>query len=180
MPATFVMVMEDLFHHEIGKFIWIYIDDIFIFSNSLGEHIEHVQHGCRKLKEHQFYAKPKKSVFFVAKLEILDHIRDDNGIHPAPAKMRNIMDWTRSNNQKELQQLKGLVNYIPRFMPHAATITALLTEVTGDAEWLWKDLQETAFQAVKRAAVNHKLLTQIEYDNPDTIWLFTNASPTGT
>ena len=27
-PATFVRVMEHLFHDELGKFIWIYIDDI--------------------------------------------------------------------------------------------------------------------------------------------------------
>ena len=53
-PATFVRAIEDLFHDELGKFIWIYIDDIFIFSNSFEEHIEHVQHACRKLKEHKF------------------------------------------------------------------------------------------------------------------------------
>ena len=65
-------------------------------------------------------------------------------------------------------------------MPHAATITALLRELTGDAEWLWTDLQETAFQAVKRAAEDHKVLRPIDYDNSDMIWLFTDASPTGT
>ena len=76
--------MEDLFHNELGKFIWIYIDDIFIFSNSLEDHIEHVQHACRKLKEYKFYANPKKSVFFAAKLDILGHMIDDKCIHPAP------------------------------------------------------------------------------------------------
>ena len=70
-PATFVRVMKDLFHNKLGKFIWIYIDEIFIFSNSFEEHIEQVKHACRKLKEHQFYANPKKSVFFATKLNIL-------------------------------------------------------------------------------------------------------------
>ena len=69
-PATFVRVMENSFHDELGKFIWIYIDDIFILSNSFAEHIEHVQHACRKLKGHNFYANPKNSVFFAAKLDI--------------------------------------------------------------------------------------------------------------
>ena len=99
-PATFVRVIEDLFHDELGKFFLIYIDDILIFSNSNEEHSEHVQHACRKLKEHKFYANPKKSVFFAAKLDILGHMRDDKGIHPAPEKIRDIMDWTRPNNQK--------------------------------------------------------------------------------
>ena len=179
-PATLVRVMEDLFHNELGKFIWIYIDDIFIFSNSFEEHIEHVQHACRKLKEHKFYANTKKSVFFVAKLDILGHMIDDNGIHPAQEKIRNIMDWRRPKKRKELQPFNGMVNYILQFMPHAATITAPLTELTRDPECLWTDLQEIAFQAVKRAAEDHKILRPIDYDNSDMIWLFTDALSTGT
>jgi len=34
-PGTFVRTMEDLFHDELGKNIWFYIDDIFIFSDTL-------------------------------------------------------------------------------------------------------------------------------------------------
>ena len=116
---------------------------------------------------------------FAAKLDILDYMIDDKGIHPAPEKIGDIMDWTRSNNQKELQQFNGMVNYISQFIPHAATITALVTELTGDAVWLWTALQETAFQEVKRAAEDHKILRPIDYDNSDIIWLFTYASTTG-
>ena len=134
-PATFVRVMEDVFHDELGKFICIYIDHMFIFSNTFEEHIEHVKHACRKLKEQEFYANPKKSVFFATKLDILGHMIDDKGIHPAPEKIRNIMDSTRPNSQKELPRFNGMVNYISQFMPHAATITAPLTELTGDAVW---------------------------------------------
>ena len=90
--ASFVIVIENLFHDEFGKFIWIYINNMFIFSNSFEERIEHVQHACKKLKEHKFYAYPKKIVFSAAKLDILGHMIEDKGIHPAPAKIRNIMD----------------------------------------------------------------------------------------
>ena len=83
-PATFVRVMEDLCHEELGKFIWIYIDHIFILSDSFEKHIEHVEHACRKLKEQKFYANPKKNVFFAAKPDILDYMIDDKGSHPAP------------------------------------------------------------------------------------------------
>ena len=57
-PATFVTVMKDLFHDELGKFIWIFIDEIFIFRNSFEEQIEHVQPACRKLTE--LLRKPKE------------------------------------------------------------------------------------------------------------------------
>ena len=179
-PATFVRVMEDLFNDELGKFVWVYIDDIFIFSNTFEEHIAHIKQVCNKLRLQEFYANPRKSIFFAPKLEILGHMIDDEGIHPAPEKIRTIMDWRRPNSQKELQRFNGMVDYISQFLPHAATITAPLTELTGDAEWLWTDLQETAFQAVKRAAEEHRILKPIDYNNPDMVWLFTDASPTGT
>jgi len=89
------------------------------------------------------------------------------------------MDWTRPESQKELQRFNGMVNYISRFIPHIATITAPLTELSGNAEWVWTDLQEAAFEAVKRAADKYKVLRQIDYNKPDMIWLFTDASPTG-
>jgi len=34
-PGAFVRTMEDLFHDELGKNIWVYIDNIFVFSDTL-------------------------------------------------------------------------------------------------------------------------------------------------
>jgi len=64
--------------------------------------------------------------------------------------------------------------------PNIATITAPLTDLSGNAEWLWTDLQEAAFEAVRRAAHKHKVLRPIDYNKPNMIWLFTDASRTGT
>jgi len=67
---------------------------------------------CSKLQNSAYDANPKKSVFFATQLDILGHMIDDNGIHPAPEKLRSIMDWTRLESQKELQRFNGMVNYI--------------------------------------------------------------------
>ena len=179
-PGTFVRTMEDLFHDELGKNIWVYIDDIFVFSDTFEEHVKVVTNACSKLQNAGYYANPKKSVFFATKLDILGHRREDNGIHPAPEKIRTIMDWTRPESQKELQRFNGMVNYISQVIPHIATITAPLTELSGNAEWLGTNLQEAAFEAVKRAAEKDKVVRPIDYNKPDMIWLFTDASPTGT
>jgi len=90
------------------------------------------------------------------------------------------MDWTRQDNQKERQRFNGIVNYIWHFIPHIATITVSITELSGKAEWLWTDLHEAAFEAVKRAADKHKVLRPMNYNTADMIWLITDASPTGT
>jgi len=104
---------------------------------------------------------------------------DNDGIHPPPEKIRTIMDRARAESQKELQRFNAMVNYISQFIIYITTITDPLTELGGNAEWLWTDVEEAAFEAVKSAADNHKVLRPIDYNKPDMIWLFTVTSPTG-
>jgi len=177
--GTFVRTIEDLFHDELGKNIWVYINNIFVFSDTFEEHVKDITNTCRKLQNAGYYANPKKSIFFATKLDILGHMRDDDGIHPAPETIRTIIHLARPESKKELQPFNAMVNYISQFIPHIATITARLTYLSGNAEWLWTDLREAAFEAVKRAADMHKGLRPIDYNKPDMIWLFTDASPTG-
>jgi len=135
-PGTPVRTMKDLFHDELGKNLWVYIHDIFVFSDTSKAHVQDVMHACGKLQNAGYYVNPKNSVFFATKLDILGHMIDYEGIHPARVKIRTIMDWTRPESQKELQRFNGMVNYISHFIPHIATITAPLTELSGNAEWL--------------------------------------------
>jgi len=171
--------MKDLFDAQSGRNIWVYIDDMFVFSDTFEEHVKDVTNACSKLQNAGYYANPKKGVFFATKPNILGHMIDDHGIHPALPKVLTIMDWTRPESQKELQRFNGMVNYISQFIHNIATITAPLTELSGNAEWLWTDLQEAAFEAVKQAGDKPKVLRPIDYNKLDMIWLFTDTSPTG-
>jgi len=110
--GTFVRSMEDLFHKGLGKNIWVYIDDIFVFNDSFEEDVKDVMHTCSKLQNAGNYGKSKKSVFFATKLDILGHMIDDNVIHSAPEMIRTKMDWITPESQKELQRFNGMVNYI--------------------------------------------------------------------
>jgi len=102
--GTFVRTREDLFHDELGKNIWVYIDDSFVLSDTFQEHVKNATHTCSKLQNAGYFANPKKSAFFATKLDMLGHMMNDDGIHPAPDKIRTIMDWTGPENQKELQR----------------------------------------------------------------------------
>jgi len=53
-PATFFRVMEDLLHKKLGEYVWVYIDDIFIFSNAFKDHIQYVTAVCYKLRKAGF------------------------------------------------------------------------------------------------------------------------------
>ena len=46
-PATFQWLMSTIFRNAIGRFMHVYLDDIFIYSKSIEEHEEHLQFVLR-------------------------------------------------------------------------------------------------------------------------------------
>ena len=59
-PGTFMRIMSDIFADYLGQFIWVYIYDILIYSDTEQDHLEHVAMACDKLKQAQFYASRKE------------------------------------------------------------------------------------------------------------------------
>ena len=41
-PSTFQQLMTTIFRDFLGRFVHVYLDDIFIYSQSIQEHIEHI------------------------------------------------------------------------------------------------------------------------------------------
>ena len=71
VPATFVRVMEDLFQQELGTYVWVYIDDIFVFSNTFEDNLQHVTAVCDRLKQLGFYTNPEKEDILCRKTQDL-------------------------------------------------------------------------------------------------------------
>jgi hypothetical protein len=55
-PATFQTLMNSILRPYVDKFVLVYLDDILIYSNSEGEHREHLRLVLQALCEHQLYA----------------------------------------------------------------------------------------------------------------------------
>ena len=63
-PSTFQQLMTATFQDYIGKFIHVYLDNIFIFSNSLEEHIDHIILALLQLREADFFLSKSKLDLF--------------------------------------------------------------------------------------------------------------------
>ena len=61
--STFQSYINDIIRECLDHFTIAYMDDILIYSNSLSEHILHVQTVLQKLLFVSLYAKPKKCEF---------------------------------------------------------------------------------------------------------------------
>ena len=54
-PATFQRLMIVIFREYIGRFVHIYLDNIFMFSNSIEEHEKHLVLVFDKLRKAQLF-----------------------------------------------------------------------------------------------------------------------------
>ena len=70
--------MDSLLKHL--PFVFCYMDDIIIASNSLEEHIEHLQQIFTILQENGLQINPAKCVFAAAAVEFLGHRVDQDGV----------------------------------------------------------------------------------------------------
>eukprot|EP00253_Pinus_taeda_P012142 PITA_12142 len=120
-PATFMCLMNGIFHPYLDQFVLIFIDDILIYSCTIEEHHEHLRIVLQTLREHQLYAKFSKCDFFKAEIQYLGHVITKDGIAVDPEKIKAIMEWSKKgklfhwtpNCQKSFEQLKHLLTTAP-------------------------------------------------------------------
>jgi len=99
-PATFQNIMNNLFKHELGISVYIYIDHIFIFSKTYKEHLHHVRTVLQSLRENEFYANKEKSQFMPGVLQCLGHVITQRGISPIQKSVQKVLDWPQLQNRK--------------------------------------------------------------------------------
>ena len=92
-PSTFQRLMTTIFPDFLGRFMHVYLDNIFIYSQSIREHIEHIMKVLQRLRESQFYLSRSKLNLFSDKTDCLGHVIDDNGIHAELDEMWRIREW---------------------------------------------------------------------------------------
>src|ERR1700676_2400417 len=89
-PTTFQCLMTVIFRDFIGRFVHIYLDDIFVFSNSIEEHEKHLELVFNKLRKVQLYLEESKLDLYSKCMDYLGHIIDDRGIHADSDKMARV------------------------------------------------------------------------------------------
>jgi len=70
----FTTVMNSIFHEKLDKFMIIYIDDIFVYSRIVEEHVEHLEYVLNKLHESKLFANRVKNEFAYEEMGFLRHI----------------------------------------------------------------------------------------------------------
>jgi hypothetical protein len=90
--AFFMNLMNSVFMDYLDKFVVVFIDDILIYSQSEGEHVNHLKMVLQRLREHQLYAKLSKCEFWINEVLFLGHIINKEGLTVDPKKVADILN----------------------------------------------------------------------------------------
>ena len=126
-PSTFQQLMTAIFHDCISHFVHVYLNDIFIFSQSIEEHEKHLGIIFQQLWDHHLFLSKSKVDLYSKKLECLGHIIDDWGIHTDANKMQCICKWRHPRTFNDVQHILGLVQYLAHYMPDISANTTPLS-----------------------------------------------------
>ncbi len=149
-PAVFQALVNDVLRDMVDQFIYVYLDDILIFSSSLQEHVQHVRRVLQRLLENGLFVKAEKCDFHAQSVSFLGYIISSEGMRMDPDKVKAVMDWPSPDSRKALQRFLGFANFYRRFIRNFSQLAAPLTALTSPrTTFRWSDTAETVFANLK-------------------------------
>ncbi|KAL0173539.1 hypothetical protein M9458_029507, partial [Cirrhinus mrigala] len=130
-PAVFQALVNDVLRDMLDQFIYVYLDDILIFSHSLQEHVQHVRRVLQRLLENGLYVKAEKCVFHAQSVPFLGYIVSVEGLRMDPDKIQAVVDWPTPDSRKALQRFLGFANFYRCFIRNFSQLAAPLTALTS-------------------------------------------------
>ena len=86
-PATFQTMINNTLKIILNWFAMAYLDDIIIYSKTLGEHISHMKQVLEALASQSLQLKTSKYEFHKEKIEYLGYVVGREGIKMNPEKI---------------------------------------------------------------------------------------------
>ena len=138
-PATFNRLVTQLFRpHYAQK----YFDDTFVHSRAeqgrsdVYNHINHLRAVLECMRTNKLYADASKCIFVADEIPFLGCVIGKRGPRADPAKVKAIVDWPVSKNQKDLRKWLGLANYLHKYSENYADMARPLSNLLKkDVEW---------------------------------------------
>eukprot|EP00253_Pinus_taeda_P020294 PITA_20294 len=177
-PATFMCLMNSVFHQFLDKFVLIFIDDILIYSRSKEEHEEHLRMVLQTLREHQLYAKLSKCDFYKEEIQYLGHVISKEGIVVDPEKIKTILDWPVPKDVADIRSFMGLARYYRRFVEGFSRVAYPITSLQKKGRtFRWSSECQQSFERLKQLLTSAPVLS-IADPNKDYV-VCTDASGEG-
>lgn len=110
-PAIFEALINDVLRDFLNRFVFVYLDDILIFSRDPQNHQNHVRQVLQRFLENKLFVKAEKCDFHVSSVSFLGYIIETGRVRADPSKIQAVAEWPTPLNGKQLQRFLGFANF---------------------------------------------------------------------
>ena len=154
-------------------FIFIYFDDILIFSESETQHLEYLKILFQRLDQYGLTINVKKSKFLVHEINFLSYRILQSGLQPTEERIKFIRELQPPKTVAALRRVLGTFSFYCKFVKNAAHYLAplygLLKGKKGKRDRTvinWTQDLVQVFQKARSAFINYTLLNFMKDDCP--------------
>ena len=143
-PAVF-QALNDVLRESLNVSVFVYLNDILIFSPDTETHVVHVCQVFQKLLENQLHIKAEKCDFHAATVSFLGYVVTANQVQMDPAKVSAVAKWPTLDSRKKVQQFLGFANFYRRFIRNFSSVATPLHALTSSKvpfQWTPQCLKE--------------------------------------
>ena len=109
--------------------LFVYLDDIVIYANTLEEHKIKFNILAERLRKANLHLQPDKCTFLRPKVGYLGHITNKNGVRPDKKQIIVVKNFPVPKTQKNVKQFLGLAGYYRRFIDGFLKIVSPLNQL---------------------------------------------------
>lgn len=166
-PSVFQRLMNVVLSGTLGKYAYIYIDDIIVYSKSADEHLNHLGTILDRVARAGLKIKLSKSQIFRTAIDYLGFIVSREGLKVNPAKVRAIQEFPTPKDVKGVQAFLGVVGYFRTFVKNFAEKARPLYQLLKqDVDFVWNAETQKAMDLLKHDMVTAPVLAFPDFSKP--------------
>lgn len=174
-PAVFARLMKFLFDGMLYKGLYIYMDDLILYSKTYDEHLTLLKQVFDKLRAVNLTLRATKCRFAFHEVAMLGYVVNKDGIKPNPVNIKAIKNMPVPYTAKLVKSFLGLCSFYRRFVKGFSEIAHPLNDLTKDGvPFIWTNECDIAFNTLKEKLMSPPILTQ--YDPSKEVEIHSDSS----
>ena len=177
---AFQRAMYIVFLQEKDIIVFIYQDDIKLYSKYDQENLNHLHQVFPKCREFKISLNPKKSFFSMTEGKLLSHIISREGIKIDPSRVVSIQKVDFPISKKMVQSFLGKANFLRRFITNFSKIMKFTTNMLRkDNDIKWTAQARKYFVDIKKSLTQSLILIILYFTKDFLIFSFSSKHTIG-
>ena len=106
----------------------VYVDDIIIYIEECGEHLQTVEKVLKCLQDANLTLKSSKSLFGQREIEFIGHVISEGKNQPNKNNVNKILKARERHRTKKVQSFLGLTGFYRNFIPNYSAIASPMND----------------------------------------------------